>query len=61
MAIDTIVRNLEMNYPAASRGVSKARQQHEMNHPAVSCGAINEEQKIVTLFDFDHHDNVYKT
>ncbi|MCX5803848.1 MAG: type II toxin-antitoxin system RelE/ParE family toxin [Proteobacteria bacterium] len=22
---------------------------------------INEEQKIVTLLDFDHHDNVYKT
>ena len=25
MAIDAIVRNLEMNYPAASHGVSKAR------------------------------------
>lgn len=22
---------------------------------------INEKQKIVTLLDFDHHDNVYKT
>ncbi len=22
---------------------------------------INEEEKIVTLLDFDHHDNVYKT
>jgi YafQ family addiction module toxin component len=22
---------------------------------------INEREKIVTLFDFDHHDNVYKT
>lgn len=22
---------------------------------------INEEQKIVTLLDFDHHDNIYKT
>ena len=22
---------------------------------------INEEEKMVTLFDFDHHDNVYKT
>ena len=22
---------------------------------------INEEEKVVTLFDFDHHDNVYKT
>ena len=21
---------------------------------------VNEEEKIVTLFDFDHHDNVYK-
>ena len=21
---------------------------------------INEEQKIVTLLDFDHHDNIYK-
>jgi len=22
---------------------------------------INEDKKIVTLFDFDHHDNIYKT
>lgn len=22
---------------------------------------INEEEKIVTLLDFDHHDNIYKT
>jgi YafQ family addiction module toxin component len=22
---------------------------------------VNEEEKMVTLFDFDHHDNVYKT
>ena len=22
---------------------------------------INEKEKIVTLFDFDHHDNIYKT
>jgi len=22
---------------------------------------VDEEDKIVTLFDFDHHDNVYKT
>lgn len=22
---------------------------------------INEKEKVVTLFDFDHHDNVYKT
>jgi YafQ family addiction module toxin component len=22
---------------------------------------IDEQQKIVTLFDFDHHDNIYKT
>ena len=22
---------------------------------------IDEEQRVVTLFDFDHHDNVYKT
>ncbi len=22
---------------------------------------VNEEEKIVTLLDFDHHDNVYKT
>ena len=34
----------EMNYPAASHGVSKARQQHEMNHPAVSCGATISKQ-----------------
>ena len=33
-----------MNYPAASHGVSKARQQHEMNHPAVSCGATISKQ-----------------
>ena len=22
---------------------------------------IKEEEKVVTLFDFDHHDNIYKT
>jgi mRNA-degrading endonuclease RelE of RelBE toxin-antitoxin system len=22
---------------------------------------INEEEKLVTLYDFEHHDNVYKT
>lgn len=22
---------------------------------------IDEQQKLVTLFDFDHHDNIYKT
>jgi YafQ family addiction module toxin component len=22
---------------------------------------VNEEEQMVTLFDFDHHDNVYKT
>ena len=33
-----------MNYPAASHGVSKARQQHEMNHPTVSCGATISKQ-----------------
>ena len=22
---------------------------------------VNEEEKIVTLLDFDHHDNIYKT
>ncbi|MCX5808993.1 MAG: SAM-dependent methyltransferase [Proteobacteria bacterium] len=34
----------EMNYPAASSGVSKARQKHVMNHPAVSCGATISKQ-----------------
>ncbi|MGR3309312.1 MAG: type II toxin-antitoxin system RelE family toxin [Candidatus Brocadiales bacterium] len=22
---------------------------------------VNEEKKLVTMFDFDHHDNIYKT
>jgi hypothetical protein len=34
----------EMNYPAVSCEVSKARQKHVMNHPAVSCGATISKQ-----------------
>ena len=43
---------------------------HNMNEtsfpgsPALLAGSfiyeVNEEEKMVTLFDFDHHDNVYK-
>lgn len=29
--------------------------------PFVLIYEINEEERIVTLLDFDHHDNIYKT
>ncbi len=29
--------------------------------PFVLVYEVNEKEKIVTLFDFDHHDNIYKT
>ncbi|MDI6755045.1 MAG: type II toxin-antitoxin system mRNA interferase toxin, RelE/StbE family [Thermodesulfobacteriota bacterium] len=29
--------------------------------PFILIYEINEEEKRITLFDFDHHDNVYKT
>jgi len=29
--------------------------------PFVLIYEINEQKRLVTLFDFDHHDNVYKT
>jgi YafQ family addiction module toxin component len=28
--------------------------------PFVLIYEVNEEEKMVTLFDFDHHDNIYK-
>jgi len=32
-----------------------------VNGPFVLIYEINEEKRMVTLLDFDHHDNIYKT
>ncbi len=47
-------------FKALRKPLQKKRRVH-VGRSFVLIYEINEEEKIVTLLDFDHHDNIYKT
>ena len=63
MLIDTKVKDI-LDDPYRFKPLKKPLQNTRRVHVGgsfVLIYEINEEERIVTLLDFDHHDNIYKT
>ena len=61
--IDKKVQEI-LNNPSRFKSLKKPLQNKKRVHIGgsfVLIYEVNEDEKIVTLIDFDHHDNIYKT
>ena len=63
MLIDSKVKDI-LDDPYRFKSLKKPLQNKRRVHVGgsfVLIYEVNEEERIVTLLDFDHHDNIYKT